>query len=390
MAGVGVSRDDTPTPERCVSAFAWGAGSADPADLIMVLISSYSGGMKKPVVVLSLASVAALTLAGCSAPAAGEGQDDGAITVVASTNVYGDIAATIGGDRIEVESIITSATQDPHSYEASARDRLTVQDADLVIENGGGYDAFVDALLGDSDAHVITAVEYAHDYPGNEGHSEEHDHADDAAATDAPAEEEHDHAEGEDGHDHAEGEDGHEGHDHIEGFNEHVWFDPHTMIHVVEAISDELSELDPDGAEEFAANADALITELEGFEADLEAMKTDAAGTNVFMTEPLPGYLAAAAGFTDVTPEGFAESVEEGTDVAPAVLLEALDVIGSGQVSALLTNAQTGGSETERVEKAAEDAGVPVVAFTELLDDGSSYSEWMSDAIQSLAAATQS
>ncbi len=357
--------------------------------------------MKKPVIVLSLASVAALTLAGCSAPAAGEGQDDGAITVVASTNVYGDIAATVGGDRVEVESIITSATQDPHSYEASARDRLTVQDADLVIENGGGYDAFVDTLLGDSGAHVITAVEYAHDYPGNEGHSDDEHaaegHADDdaaatdAPATDAPAEESHDHAEGEgEGHDHAEGEDGHEGHDHIEGFNEHVWFDPHTMVHVVEAISDELSELDPDGAEEFAANADALIAELEGFEADLEAMKTDAAGTNVFMTEPLPGYLAAAAGFTDVTPEGFAESVEEGTDVAPAVLLEALDVIGGGQVSALLTNAQTGGSETERVEKAAEDAGIPVVAFTELLDDGSSYSEWMSDAIQSLAAATQS
>ena len=76
--------------------------------------------------------------------------------------------------------------------------------------------------------------------------------------------------------------------------------------------------------------------------------------------------------------------------MAPAVLLQALDVIGSGQVTALLTNAQTGGSETQRVETAAKDAGIPVVAFTELLEDGSSYSEWMSDAIQSLAAAVTS
>lgn len=337
--------------------------------------------MKKPVIVLALASVAALTLAGCSTPAAGEGagSDDGTITVVASTNVYGDIASTIGGDRIEVESIITSASQDPHSYEATARDRLTVQKADLVIENGGGYDAFIDTLLDDAnDPHVITAVEYAHDYPGNEGHSD-----------DEHAEEEHDHASEEEAHDHAEGDDAHAGHDHIEGFNEHVWFDPHTMIHVVEAISDELSELDPDGADDFAANAAELTAELEGFEADLATIKADAAGVNVFITEPLPGYLAAAAGFTDVTPEGFAESVEEGTDVAPAVLLEALDVIGSGDVTALLTNAQTGGSETQRVEQAATDAGIPVVAFTELLEDGSSYAEWMSDAIQSLAAATQ-
>ena len=337
--------------------------------------------MKKPVVALALASVAALTLAGCSTPAKGEG-DDGTITVVASTNVYGDIAATIGGDRVDVQSIITSASQDPHSYEASARDRLTVQKADLVIENGGGYDAFIDTLLQDAkDPHVVTAVEYSHDFPGNEGHDDEA-HADEAHSDEAHADE----AE----HDHAEDEAGHEGHDHIEGFNEHVWFDPHTMIHVVEAIADELTALDPDGAKEFAANAADLTADLEGFETELATLKTDAPDVSVFITEPLPGYLAAAAGFTDITPEGFAESVEEGTDVAPAVLLQALDVIGSGQVTALLTNAQTGGSETQRVETAAKDAGIPVVAFTELLEDGSSYSEWMSDAIQSLAAAVTS
>ncbi len=337
--------------------------------------------MKKPVLALALASVAALTLAGCSStPASGEGGGDGAIQVVASTNVYGDIAAQIGGDRVDVTSIITSVTQDPHSYEATARDRLTVRDADLVIENGGGYDAFVETLLQDaSDPHVITAVEFSHDYPGNEVHD---DHADDESATEGEGDE-HD-------HDHGEEEGDHAGHDHIEGFNEHVWFDPHTMIHVVEAIADELTELDPDGADDFAANAAELTSDLEGFEADLETLKTDAPDVNVFMTEPLPGYLAAAAGFTDLTPDGFAESVEEGTDVAPAVLLESLNVIASGQVTALLTNAQTGGAETDRVEKAADEAGVPVVAFTELLEDGSSYSEWMRDAIQSLAAAVQS
>lgn len=331
--------------------------------------------MKKSFVALALASVAALSLAGCSTtPAAGEGGDGGAVSVVASTNVYGSLAAQIGGERVDVTSIIESATQDPHSYEASARDRLTVQKADLVIENGGGYDAFIDTLLQDADdPHLVTAVEFSHDFPGNEGHSDD----------ESTAEEEHD-------HDHAEGEEGHEGHDHIEGFNEHVWFDPHTMIHVVEAIADELAAIDPDGEAEFTANAEDIIADLEGFEADLETLASDAAGANVIITEPLPGYLAAAAGLTDVTPEGFAESVEEGSDVAPATLLETLNVIDGGDVRAVLTNAQTGGTETQRVEDAATDAGIPVVAFTELLPDGSSYSEWMSDAIQSLADALQS
>jgi zinc/manganese transport system substrate-binding protein len=338
--------------------------------------------MKKSVAALALASVSALVLAGCSAtPAAGDGADDGLINVVASTNVYGALAEQVGGDRVEVTSIITSASQDPHSYEASARDRLTVQDAELVIENGGGYDSFIDTLIGDSDAHVFTAAAFSHDYPGNAGHedadSEEHteeDHAEEGHAD-------------EDGHDHAE--EGHEGHDHIEGFNEHVWFDPHTMIHVVEGMAAEFSELDPDGEADFTAAAAEIVTDLEGFEAELKTLGTEAGNASVFITEPLPGYIAAAAGLVDVTPEGFAEAVEEGTDVAPATLLAALDVIGSGDVKVLLTNAQTGGAETERVEEAAEAAGIPVVAFTELLEDGASYSEWMRDAIQDLAAALQ-
>ncbi|WP_334150930.1 metal ABC transporter solute-binding protein, Zn/Mn family [Microbacterium sp.] len=327
--------------------------------------------MKKLAAPLALTSAAVLALAGCSATPTSATEGDGTIQVVASTNVYGSIAAQIGGDRVDVTSIIESATQDPHSYEATARDRLTVQKADLVIENGGGYDAFVDSLLKDAaDPHVVTAVEFSHDFPGNEGHDEEG----------------HDEAE----HDHADDAEGHEGHNHIEGFNEHVWFDPHTMIHVVEAISDELAELDPEGKADFEANAAKITADLEGFEADLEGLQAQAEGKTVFITEPLPGYLAAAAGLTDATPEGFAESVEEGSDVAPAVLLESLDVINSGTLTALLTNAQTGGAETQRVEEAAKDAGIPVVAFTELLEDGSSYSEWMRDAIQSLAAAIQS
>lgn len=326
--------------------------------------------MKRPLGALALASVSALVLAGCSAtPAADAGGGDGVIQVVASTNVYGSLAEQIGGDRVDVTSIITSASQDPHSYEASARDRLTVQDAELVIENGGGYDSFIDTLIGESDVHVFTAASFSHDYPGNEGHED--------AESDEHAEE-----------DHAE-EEGHEGHDHIEGFNEHVWFDPHTMIHVVEGIAAEFSEIDPDGEADFTAAAAEIVSDLEGFEAELESIGAEAGSASVFVTEPLPGYIAAAAGLTDVTPEGFAEAVEEGADVAPATLLAALDVIEGGEVKALLTNAQTGGAETQRVEEAAGAAGIPVVAFTELLEDGSSYSEWMRDAIQDLAAALQ-
>ena len=343
--------------------------------------------MKKSVAAIALVSASALALAGCASNPTAKGGTDG-LTVVATTNVYGSLAEQIGGDRVSVTSIIDSASQDPHSYEASARDRLTVQEADLVIENGGGYDSFIEDLLEGSDAATITAVEFAHDYPGNEGHEEDaeaHAHEDEHAE-DEHAEDEH----SDEAHAEEEHADEHEGHDHIEGFNEHVWFDPHTMIHVVEDIAAELTALDPDGEADFTAAADDIIADLEGYEADLAELNTQYAGTGVFITEPLPGYIAAAAGLTDVTPEGFAEAVEEGTDVSPATLLAAIEVIEAGDAAVLLTNAQTGGAETTRVEETAEAAGIPVVAFTELLEDGSSYSEWMADAIQNLADALAS
>src|SRR5690606_39840039 len=128
-----------------------------------------------------------------------------------------------------------------------------------------------------------TAAEYWHDYPEADGHDEEeHDHADEQAH---------------------QAEENHEGHDHIEGFNEHVWFDPHTMIHVVEGIAEELGEIDPDGKADFTAAADEIIGDLEGFEADLETLAADANGAPVFITEPLPGYIAAAAGLIDRSEE---------------------------------------------------------------------------------------
>ncbi len=353
----------------------------------MVIISVYPGGMQK-FHAAAIITASALVLAGCSSATGNDAGGGGPIQVTASTNIYGSLVEQIGGDRVEVTTIIDSATQDPHSYEATARDRLAVQDADLVVQNGGGYDGFIESLLGDSDAHLFTAAEFSHDVPGGEGHEE----GEDADAHDHAEEERHDHAEeghADESHDH-EGEEGHEGHNHIEGFNEHVWFDPHTMIHVVEGLSEELGELDPDGASDFAAAAGDIIADLEDAEAELETIGTEANGAGVFMSEPLPGYIAAAAGLTDLTPEGFAEAVEEGSDVAPATLLEALEIIDSGDVKVLLTNAQTGGAETERVEAAAEAAGIPVVAFTELLVDGSSYSEWMHDAIQNLADALRS
>src|SRR4051812_39856134 len=99
----------------------------------------------RTMVTAAMAAGSVLVLSGCASPAA-DGTDGG-IQVVASTNVYAQIAEEVGAGAVDVTPIIHSAAQDPHSYEPSARDQLAVSRADLVIENGGGYDAFMDALV---------------------------------------------------------------------------------------------------------------------------------------------------------------------------------------------------------------------------------------------------
>lgn len=321
--------------------------------------------IRRPLPLLGLAAASVLALAGCASGTPAAEQDAG-LSVVASTSVYGQIAEEIGGDFIDVTSIVANASQDPHSFEPSARDQLSISKADLIIENGGGYDAFIDALIesSGSEAPVVTAVEHSHDWPENAGHQDE---------SEEESAEDHDHDHGDD-HDH----------EHIEGFNEHVWYDVHTIEHVAEAIADELSELDPDNADTYAANAEAFAGEIEGLEASLADLDATFGGEKVFATEPVPGYLFAAAGLEDVTPPDFSEAVEEGQDVPPATLLESLELINGGDVVLVATNTQTAGAETAQVVADAEERGIPTVAFAETLPEGQTYISWMQANIEAL------
>ncbi|MBH0052817.1 zinc ABC transporter substrate-binding protein [Salinibacterium sp. SWN139] len=306
-------------------------------------------------------AVSALTLAGCSATEPTE--DDGTIAVVASTIVYGDIAATIGGDAVTVTSLIDNPAQDPHSYEASARDQLAVSEADLMILNGGGYDPFAEALYeaAGSEALLIKAVEVS-------GLLEED--GDDHADEDEHAEEEGDEE---------------EDHDHIEGFNEHIWYSFHAIEHVAEHISEELTELSPEKSDAFEANLAAFLSDLEGLEDQADTIAESAEGKGAAVTEPVAVYLLEAVGLHDDTSPEFTEAIEEGSDVPPAALLEVLDLIDSGHAALLAYNEQTASPETERVREAAEAAGLPVVSFTETLPEGADYIQWMTSNLDELA-----
>lgn len=342
---------------------------------------------------LALLPVTALVLAGCAsgtdADAGAGASGEAAITIVASTDVYADVARAVAGDGVEVDAIIEGSAQDPHSYEASARDQLAISRADVVIENGGGYDPFIDTLVEASgtDAAVLSASELSGLMPGEEGEAHSHAEEDHAAEGDAAHEEgeDHDHAHDEAHADEAGGS--HEGHEHIEGFNEHVWYSfeaidalAHELVHV-------LGDLDADRADEFHENYEALSAQLTELQDRASGI---AASGSVAITEPVPLYLLESVGLENVTPEDFSEAIEEGSDVSPASLAATLALFDGGDVALLAYNEQTSSPETEQVRQAAEAAGVPVVDFTETLPEGDDYVSWMTanlDAIEEALAA---
>jgi zinc/manganese transport system substrate-binding protein len=274
-----------------------------------------------------------------ASPAAAAGTP---VAVVASTDVYGDIVKTIGGDAVAVTSVIDNPDKDPHEYEADAQTQLAVSKAQLVVENGGGYDDFIDTMLAanSNQPTVVNVVEVS-------GYDQEP----------------------------ADGE-----------FNEHMWYDFSTMEKLATRLSSDLAAARPDQAQTFKANASAFTEKLKQLKQGEADIKAKHSGDGVAVTEPVPGYLLDAAGLVNKTPDEFSEAIEEDSDVAPAVLKETLALFEKKQVKLLAYNEQTTGPQTESVLKAAQQNGVAVVPVTETLPAGETYLTWMQKNVAAVAA----
>ncbi|GAA2373485.1 metal ABC transporter solute-binding protein, Zn/Mn family [Dactylosporangium salmoneum] len=254
------------------------------------------------------------------------------VSVVASTNVYGDIVKQIAGDRASITSIISNPDADPHSYEANTRTQLELSKAKVVIENGGGYDDFVDTMLKSAGGtpKVLNVV----DISGKKA---------------------------------ADGEE----------LNEHVWYDFATVEKLADQLAAVLGEADPAGAATFTANAATFKQKVQQLQAREAAIKAAHTGAGVAITEPVPLYMLQACGLVNKTPAEFSEAIEEGTDVPANVLQKTLDLFAHKDVALLAYNEQTAGPETEKVLNAAKAANVAVVPVTETLPDGKDYLSWM-------------
>ncbi|MCP2293098.1 zinc/manganese transport system substrate-binding protein [Nocardia amikacinitolerans] len=256
--------------------------------------------------------------------------------VVASTNVWGTIAAAVAGPDATVTSLITDPAADPHSHETSAVESAKISDADLIVYNGGGYDEFVEKAISGKDKRTVDAFE------------SRPDKADE---------------------------------------NEHVWYDVRTVGAVADQIAAALGEIDSAHAADYTARAATFKTQLAGITAATGAIAAAHPKTPVLQTEPLAHYLLRAAGAEDRTPHEFQEAIEQETDPAPAAVAETRDLLTGKQVRALIYNVQTEDKITRDLRGLAESNGVAVVEVTETLPEGMDYIQWQTENTEALAKA---
>ena len=261
--------------------------------------------------------------------------------MVASTDVWGSVVGSVAGDRARVTSVVNGAA-DPHSFAPAPTAVAAIEDAALVVYNGGGYDAWVDQILvGHRDAVTVDAYSLL----------------DPAAVGEPPPP------------------------------NEHVFYELNTAKAVAGRIADRLAEVDPQHADQYRSSAIDFGKRADGILEQEHAMRSAFPGAAVVATEPVAHYLLLAAGLIDKTPQGFSNAVEQDTDPSPADMAAMLDLLTSHRVSALIVNDQTMTGATRQIRDAAVAAGIPIVGVTETLPAGSEYLTWQADTASRLAAA---
>lgn len=262
------------------------------------------------------------------------------MSVVAAENVYGDIASQVGGSRIRVNSILSNPNADPHLYEPGTQNGLAVAEAQLVIQNGLGYDAFMQRLEGASPSKHRVVVTIA-DALGIHGRNA----------------------------------------------NPHLWYDIPKLGVIVAAITNGLSRVDPAGKAAYASGARRFLARCAALRAEVRSMKRRFAGTPVAYTEPVPGYLLAAAGLRNLASSSFTRAIEDGSEPSPAAVAAMTGLIDGRRVKALLYNSQTISPITERIRAAAVADQIPVVGVSETLPPHLNYQQWQLQQARALATA---
>lgn len=284
--------------------------------------------MKKRYLFMVLCVGLVFSLVGCGAKTTTAKNETGKIKVVASLDVYGEVAKAVLKDHGQVQTIINKPSMDPHDFEPTTKTAKQIADSDLIIYNGLGYDGWMSSLLKAS-SQKTAAINVAKDVAGQK-----------------------------------------------DGANEHVWYDPDNMIKLTQQLVKRFSKQDAKHAKAFAKNGQAYIQKLETVNAKIATLKAHKTQDKVAVTEPVFDYMLQKMAYQVSDPE-FAQAIEEGTDPTPKILDALQSDLATQKVEFLVVNQQTDSKIVTTIKETAKAHDVPMLYVTETLPAHKTYSTWM-------------
>jgi len=275
---------------------------------------------------------------------AGSSGSGGKIVAVGAENEYADVITQVGGKYVQVSAIMSNPNTDPHTFEASASVARLVSSAQLVVQNGVGYDGFMNTIenAAPSSARKAIVVQSLLGLPDS-----------------TP--------------------------------NPHLWYKPGTMPAVANAIAADLAALQPAHASYFKANANAFISSLAAWNDAMAAFKAKYPNTPVATTEPVADYMLQAVGADNLTPFAFQADIMNGTDPSAQNVAVERSLFTQHKVKVFVYNQQVTDSLTDSFISLAKANGVPVVGVYETMPaPGYNYQSWMVAEVQALQKAVAS
>jgi zinc/manganese transport system substrate-binding protein len=279
-------------------------------------------------------------LAACGG-SVGTSNGSGKLQVVAAENFWGSIARQLGGERVDVRSIIVNPNTDPHSYEPTASDGTALASSQLAIVNGVGYDGWAPKLLAANPAPrrtLLTVGDLLGLKPGK---------------------------------------------------NPHQWYSPRSVTRVIDAIAAAYQRLDPGHASYFAAQKQRFETQdLADYNRLRGEIHNRYAGVPVGYSENIFEPLGTDLGLKLLTPASFAKAIAEGTDVNAQDKQTVDRQISGRKIKVWVLNSQNTTPDVQRLTSAAKANGIPVAAITETLTPASaSFEQWQVAQLQGLLRA---
>jgi zinc/manganese transport system substrate-binding protein len=283
------------------------------------------------------ALVACAAFGGCGPSSLAPGK----ILAVAAENEYANVISQIGGRYVNVTGIMSNPNTDPHEFEANAQVVAEVSRAELIVQNGVGYDSFmnkIEAASHPAGRQVIVAQTLLH----------------------VPS----------------------------DAFNPHLWYNPATMPAVAKAVAGSLARFLPADTVYFHANLGHFDRSLLAWSSALALFKREHPDVPVAVTEPVADYTLQAAGARIMTPRSLQSAIMNGTDPSPQDISTETALLSKHRVKVFVYNQQVTDSLTETFLSVARRSGVPVVGVYETMPTpGFDYQSWMTAELSALQRA---